>query len=218
MDAVQALRKTVARLRGPGGCPWDREQTHQTLAQCLIEETAELLEAIDEEDFEWMREELGDVLLQVVFHAQLNEEAGRFGLEAVADEVNAKLIRRHPHVFGGEPLETTGEVLKQWDAIKAREKQSSRRKEGDGSLEMPPRQLPALLFAREAFKRLGKAGCALPEGVDAAALNERAEAMTEESAGRELFELAATCRLAGIDPESALRRYAAAALRTTRSG
>src|ERR1051326_4728798 len=100
MSAIEDLRKTIARLRGPGGCPWDQEQTHAMLVRCLIDEASELIDTIDRGDFPHMREELGDVLIQVVFHAQLAEEAGHFDLEDVAREVNEKLIRPHPHVFG----------------------------------------------------------------------------------------------------------------------
>src|SRR5580698_9839091 len=122
MSAIDDLCSTVARLRAPDGCPWDREQTHQTLTRCLIDECSELLDTIDRMDLPHMREELGDVLIQVIFHAQLAEEAGRFDLEDVAREVNEKLIRRHPHVFGDGKLETSAQVLTQWDLIKAREK------------------------------------------------------------------------------------------------
>ena len=112
MEEVNALKKTVANLREPGGCPWDQEQTHQSLTICLVEECSELLEAIDNLDFELMREELGDLLLQVVMHARLAEEEGHFNFEDVARDIDAKLIRRHPHVFGeGIHLESSGEVL-----------------------------------------------------------------------------------------------------------
>jgi len=113
MSAIEELRLTIARLRGPGGCPWDQEQTHGTLVRCLIDEVSELIDTIDRLDFPHMREELGDVLIQVVFHAQLAEEAGHFDLEAVAREVNDKLIRRHPHVFGEGRLDTSDEVITQ---------------------------------------------------------------------------------------------------------
>src|ERR1051326_6569515 len=115
MSALADLRQTIARLRGPGGCPWDQEQTHASLVRCLIDEASELIDTIDRGDFPHMREELGDVLIQVVFHAQLAEEAGHFDLEDVAREVNEKLIRRHPHVFGDNKLRTSDEVLVQWE-------------------------------------------------------------------------------------------------------
>ncbi len=122
MSAMEDLRRTIARLRGPGGCPWDQEQTHATLARCLIDECSELLDTIDRLDLPHMREELGDVLIQVIFHAQLAEEAGHFDLEDVAREVNEKLVRRHPHVFGPGRLETSDQVLVPWEQIKATEK------------------------------------------------------------------------------------------------
>ncbi|MDR0353966.1 MAG: MazG family protein [Opitutaceae bacterium] len=122
MSAIHELRQTIARLRAPGGCPWDREQTHASLTRCLIDECSELLETIDALDMPHMREELGDVLIQVVFHAQLAEEAGHFDLDDVAREVNEKLIRRHPHVFGGSRLATSEQVLVKWEQIKAQEK------------------------------------------------------------------------------------------------
>ena len=114
----------MARLRAPDGCPWDQEQTHQSIARCLVEEAAEVLEAIDTENSELLREELGDLLLQVVFHAQIEEEAGRFDLEDVAREISEKLVRRHPHVFGDpdDKEEDANAVIDRWEKIKAEEK------------------------------------------------------------------------------------------------
>jgi XTP/dITP diphosphohydrolase/tetrapyrrole methylase family protein/MazG family protein len=122
MQAMDELKTTIARLRAPDGCPWDQEQTHASLVRCLIDEVSELIETIDRGDLPHMREELGDVLIQVVFHAQLAAEAGAFTLEDVAREVNEKLVRRHPHVFGTGKLGTSDEVLVQWEQIKAQEK------------------------------------------------------------------------------------------------
>ncbi|HVU39330.1 MAG TPA: MazG family protein, partial [Opitutales bacterium] len=130
MSAIDDLRHTMARLRGPGGCPWDIEQTHQSICDCLVEEVAELLDAIDRNDFPHMREELGDLLLHVVMHAQMASEAGQFNFDDVAREINDKLIRRHPHVFGDVNLPDTDAVLKQWDAIKAAEKKNGPAAEG----------------------------------------------------------------------------------------
>src|SRR6185312_11490244 len=118
MSAIDDLRQTMARLRGPGGCPWDQEQTHASLVRCLIDEVSELIDTIDRNDLPHMREELGDVLIQVVFHACLAEEAGQFNFDDVARDINEKLIRRHPHVFGSGKLETSAQVLAQWDVIK----------------------------------------------------------------------------------------------------
>ena len=124
MSAIDDLIQTMARLREPGGCPWDQEQTHASLVRCLIDETSELIDAIDRGDLPHMREELGDVLIQVVFHARLAEEAGQFTFDDVAREINEKLIRRHPHVFGSGKLDTSEQVITQWDAIKATEKKN----------------------------------------------------------------------------------------------
>ncbi|MGH8017439.1 MAG: nucleoside triphosphate pyrophosphohydrolase [Opitutaceae bacterium] len=198
----------MARLRAPDGCPWDREQTHASLAPYLIEECCELLEAIDREDFSHMEEELGDVLLQVVFHAQLAEEAGRFDLEAVARGISDKLVRRHPHVFGENRLETSSEVLRQWEQIKRAEKGVAAG-EPDPFIKPAPGTLPALLRAVDVYKQLSRKH-ALPAGGavhDESAVAQAAESLTEAAAGRKLFELAAACRRAGIDPESALRRH-----------
>lgn len=203
---VQALVETVARLRGPGGCPWDQEQTHQTLTEHLIEECAELIDTIDRHDLDHMREELGDVLLQVVLHAQIASESEGFDLEAVAHDINAKLIRRHPHVFGENKLETSDQVLKQWDQIKAGEKADAGKVHDP--LAAPPARLPALLYARDVYKRLQKA-----ERLDTVAAEDRAAqalaaGLDELTAGAQLFALVAACRRAKVDPEAALRRYA----------
>lgn len=195
----------MARLRAPGGCPWDIEQTHHSLTETLVEETAELLEAIDKEDFPHMCEELGDVLLQVVFHAQMAAEAGHFNFDDVARGINEKLVRRHPHVFGDLDLADTEAVLVNWEKIKAEERKD---KPAPTTVlkELPPR-LPALLFARDTFKAIRKQG---REAVLAEGLAESAEAsadVSEEELGEALFALAASAREAGLDPEAALRRY-----------
>ena len=214
MSALDDLRVTIARLRGPGGCPWDQEQTHASLVRCLIDEVSELIETIDRQDFPHMREELGDVLLQVVFHAQLAEEAGRFGLEDVAREVNEKLIRRHPHVFGNGRLETSDEVLVQWDRIKAQEKASAGGPPGAPGLfkELPPR-LPALMFAEAVWKQIGQRGLPADGVVDAPQVRTLGGQLTAEALGRRLFELAAAAREAGLDPEGALRLHAESVMR-----
>lgn len=195
----------MARLRAPDGCPWDREQSHASLAPFLIEECCELLEAIDRADFAHMQEELGDVLLQVVFHAQLAAEAGRFDLESVARGIADKLVRRHPHVFGENRLQTSDEVLDQWHKIKAVEKGLA----PDAPpplVKALPATLPALRRAYEVYKELLKKN-ALPATYDNAAVEQLAAGLDEASAGQKLFALAAACRRAGLDPESALRRH-----------
>ena len=119
VSEIQRLRDIVFKLRAPDGCPWDREQTHLSLSRCLVEEASEVLEAIDCDDSELMEEELGDLLLQVVMHACLAEEVGRFDLEDAARGINEKLIRRHPHVFGDDAgqINSSAEVLDRWEQI-----------------------------------------------------------------------------------------------------
>src|SRR5471032_694408 len=154
MSAIDDLRQTIARLRGPGGCPWDQEQTHATLVRCLIDEVSELIDTIDRNDHPHMREELGDVLIQIVFHACIAEEQGLFNFDDVAREINEKLIRRHPHVFGTGKLETSEQVLVQWDVIKATEKKNGPVASGLFK-DLPPR-LPALMFAEAVWKQIEK--------------------------------------------------------------
>jgi XTP/dITP diphosphohydrolase/tetrapyrrole methylase family protein/MazG family protein len=206
MSAIEDLRKTIARLRGPGGCPWDQEQTHATLVRCLIDEVSELIDTIDRLDFPHMREELGDVLIQVVFHAQLAEEAGHFDLEAVAREVNEKLIRRHPHVFGEGKLDTSEQVVTQWEAIKALEKKNAAPKQGVFKT-LPPR-LPALMFAEAVWKQIDKQALPVGEAVDVAQIKALGAQLDEATLGRMLFELTASARAKGLDPEGALRLHA----------
>lgn len=208
MSAIDDLRQTVARLRAPDGCPWDREQTHQTLARCLIDECSELLDTIDRRDLPHMREELGDVLAQVVFHAQLAAERGDFNFDDVAREINEKLVRRHPHVFGTGHLNTSEEVLVQWDAIKRVEKQAGRRTEPPVFKHLPP-QLPALMFAEAVWKQMEKKKLPVGGLVDTAKIGRLGGKLTEASLGRMLFELAAACGPGNLDPEGALRRETA---------
>ncbi|WP_415907330.1 nucleoside triphosphate pyrophosphohydrolase [Oleiharenicola sp. Vm1] len=205
MSAIDDLRQTMARLRAPDGCPWDREQTHATLARHLIDECSELLDTIDRGDIPHMREELGDVLLQVVFHAQLAAERGDFTFDDVAREINDKLVRRHPHVFGDATAGNAEQVIDVWEGIKAQEKAAAGKVESQVFKKLPPR-LPALLFAEDVAKRIEKQRLPADGVVDAAAIARRAEALTPEAAGRALYELAAACRARGIDPELALRR------------
>jgi MazG family protein len=202
-SAIDELRQTMVRLRAD--CPWDREQTHQSLARCLIDECSELLETIDRQDFPHMREELGDVLIQVVFHSLLAEEAGRFDFDDVVREINAKLIRRHPHVFGDGRLEHTSQVLSQWERIKEEEKPASANR-AKMFKELPPR-LPALMFAEAIWKQIGKKKLPAEGVVDGSTVASLASDLTDDELGRRLFELAAAARAHGLDPEGALRRY-----------
>ena len=208
MTAIEKLRATVAALRDPvTGCPWDIEQTHQSLCACLIDECSELLDTIDRADIPHMREELGDVLLQVVMHAQLAAEAGNFTFDDVAADIDAKLVRRHPHVFGDSgQLRDSAAVLKRWDEIKAAEKAHAPKP--DGPFKHLPPQLPALRYAHDVYKQIRKKNLPADGVVDVSTIDDTAAGLTEAQAGRALFNLAAACRVAGIDPESALRRQA----------
>jgi MazG family protein len=205
MSPIDALRQTMEKLRAPDGCPWDREQTHQTLARCLIDECSELLETIDKNDSAHMREELGDVLIQVVFHAQLASERGEFNFDDVAHDINEKLIRRHPHVFGTGQAEDSAKVIEVWEQVKAQEKAAAGKTDSAIFKKLPPR-LPALMFAEEVDKRIAKNQLPADGVVDDVSVKNLAESLTEAEAGRRLYELAAACRLQGIDPEMALRK------------
>lgn len=209
MSALDDLRETIARLRAPDGCPWDQEQTHESLVRCLIDEVSELIETIDRRDFSHMREELGDVLIQVVFHAQLAEEAGHFDLEAVAREVNEKLIRRHPHVFGEGKLHTSDQVLVQWDQIKAQEKKTSAASASPSVFKTMPPRLPALMFAEAAWKQIEKKNLPADGLVNHAEIAALAEGLNDQTLGEKLFQLAAAARACGLDPEGALRLHTA---------
>ena len=210
MSEIQRLRELMARLRAPDGCPWDQEQTHQSIARCLVEEAAEVLEAIDTENTELLREELGDLLLQVVFHSQIEEEAGRFDLEDVVREISEKLIRRHPHVFGDpdDKEEDANAVIDRWEKIKAEEKKAKGEHTEKQLFKNLPPQLPSTLFAHEVHKQASKQGLVGAGEWDEAQVMAIAEGLDEEKAGRVLFEWVAACRLRGIDPESALRKFA----------
>ncbi len=215
MSAMEDLRRTIARLRAPGGCPWDQEQTHATLVRCLIDECSELIDTIDRNDLPHMREELGDVLIQVIFHAQLAEEAGKFDLEDVAREVNEKLIRRHPHVFGDGKLDTSDQVITQWEAIKAQEKAAT----GNGSGTTPkvfkdqPPRLPSIMFAEAIWKQMEKKKLPVEGLVDVAQVNALGTQLDEVMLGKMLFELTAAARAKGLDPEGALRLHTAKLMR-----
>ena len=151
-----------ARLRGPDGCPWDREQTHESLKTYLLEETYEVLEALDSGDDTKVAGELGDLLLQIVFHAQLAQESGRFDVAEVIERIHTKLVRRHPHVFGNTEAKTAAQVLKNWEQLKKEERQAEGGQKGDGAaasvLDGVPRTLPALLEAYQLTRRAANVG------------------------------------------------------------
>ncbi len=183
------LVEIVHLLRQPGGCPWDREQTHQSIRRNFLEETYEALEAIDEDSPAHMCEELGDVMLQVVFHSEMEREAGRFTADDVCDGVCKKLILRHPHVFGDVEVSGPGEALDSWDAVKRREKGQERFTD---TLEAVARTLPANWRAEKLMKKAGKAGFRWES------LDEALQKLSEESA--ELREAVAS----GADPAEEL--------------
>lgn len=206
MSALHQLRKTIARLRAPGGCPWDQAQTHATLVRCLIDEVSELIETIDRDDLVHMREELGDVLIQVYFHAQIAEEAGHFDLEDVAADVNEKLVRRHPHVFGDHArLETAGQVVTKWEEIKATETKAGPAQ--TGLFKPQPPRLPASMFAEAAWKQIQKQQLPVPESAREPEVTDIARDLTPETLGEQLWVLMAAARSRGLDPEGALRHH-----------
>ena len=215
MSAIEDLQRTMARLRAPqGGCPWDQEQTHASLVRCLIDEVSELIDTIDRNDLAHMREELGDVLIQVVFHAQIAAEQGLFTFEDVARDINAKLIRRHPHVFGTGKLETSEQVIVEWERIKATEKKNGLAPAGAALFkELPPR-LPALMFAEAVWKQIQKKEIPVDDVVDRGRVQAIGRELNEASLGKMLFEIAAAARSQGLDPESALRLHATSVMRT----
>jgi len=207
------LIRVMARLRGPDGCPWDREQTHASLGWHLLEETHEVLDAIDAGDLDRLRDELGDVLLQVVFHAQMAADEGAWDVDDVAEGLVRKLIRRHPHVFGDAEVSGSDEVLVNWERIKAREKADAADPAAiDDDI---PATLPALARAAKVQRRAAGWGFewrstesamrALREEVDELERASTPEEV-EEEIGDVLFATASVARRHGVDAESALRR------------
>ncbi len=210
------LVQIMARLRGEGGCPWDREQTHESIKPYLIEETYEVLEAIDDQDPAKLREELGDLILQVVFHAQMAEEAGVFSIADVLATISDKLRRRHPHVFGDVKAETAQEVLFNWEQIKQAER---RREKGEASLlDGVPRELPALLRAHRLQEKASRVGFDWTEAQEVlrkveeelaelrTAMEGQAADRTEAEMGDLLFALVNLSRFIAVNPEEALRK------------
>ncbi|WP_442602092.1 nucleoside triphosphate pyrophosphohydrolase [Paenibacillus sp. KN14-4R] len=211
------LHEIVAILRSPEGCPWDRDQTHTSIRNNLIEETYEVLETIDDDDPDAMREELGDLLLQVMFHSQIEEETGVFSIYDVIQAINEKLIRRHPHVFGDRNANNAEEALANWDGIKAEEKRSKGIEPKEQSiLAGIPRDLPGLLKAWKLQKKAAKVGFDWPSALDV--LDKVQEELTEvreaiesghqpdqlEELGDLLFVIVNVARKLQIDPEEAI--------------
>lgn len=208
---VNDLVEIVRILRGPGGCPWDAEQTHQSIRRNFVEEAYEAVEAIDENSTAHLREELGDVLLQVALHAQMEAETGSFDMDGVADGICKKLIFRHPHVFGDRAVSGSSEVLSNWEDLKREEKGQSTHTD---ALEAVARSLPALWRAEKVQKKAKKAGFDWPDitGAVDKLYEELSEFKTavdegtnvEEELGDLLFSAVNAARFAKIDPEEAL--------------
>src|SRR5712664_417346 len=209
---IQAIFEVVARLRAPDGCPWDREQTHESLRPYLLEETYELLEAIDAADETKIKEELGDLLLQVAMHAEIAAQEGLFNAAEVSEAVAAKMVKRHPHVFGTTSVADADEVLRNWEHQKAHEA----RKEGkeESVVDRVPKTLPALAWTLGLQKRAARVG------FDYASPNEAAESLAEEARelasaddarrtfeemGDLLFAMVSLARQLKVNPEDALR-------------
>jgi uncharacterized protein YabN with tetrapyrrole methylase and pyrophosphatase domain len=196
-DAIKELLTVMARLRGPGGCPWDIEQDHRTLRWHAVEEVYELMDAIEAGDDHEMVEELGDLLLQVIFHCQMAKERGAFDFETVAKIIAEKLVRRHPHVFGNAKAKTVAAVWTQWEQIKKAEKQGTRH-ERPSALDGIPKHLPALMRAEKLVKKATKAGL-IESGTKQKTSQSKAEV------ARELFALAKYARERGWSAEELLR-------------
>lgn len=207
----------MARLRAPGGCPWDLEQSFDSIKPYTLEETYEVLDAIDRRDWANLSEELGDFILQAVFYAQMAAEEDKFGIEDALDAINEKLVRRHPHVFGDASAETAGDVKRRWDEIKSDEKKSKGKTE-ESLLSGVPRSLPALVEAQQVASRAAGAGFDWenPEQVIeklheelaefAEARKKESQEELEDEMGDLLFVLVNLARFVKVDPEQALRK------------
>ncbi|HWB83742.1 MAG TPA: nucleoside triphosphate pyrophosphohydrolase [Bryobacteraceae bacterium] len=216
-EKFQKLVEIMARLRGPGGCPWDREQTFDSIKPYTLEETYEVLEAIDRRQWNELAEELGDFLLQAVFYAQMASEQELFSVGDALDAINQKLVRRHPHVFGEESAQTAGDVNRIWGKIKAAEKRAKGEEE-TGLLDSVPRALPALVEAQQITSRAAGVGFDWenPDQVIeklheelaefAEARQNAAQAELEGELGDLLFVLVNLARFVKVDPEQALRK------------
>ena len=212
MDDLLAI---MAILRGENGCPWDREQDHDTIRKNFLEETYEVLDAIDNRDLDGLKEELGDVLLQVVFHSRMEEEAGNFRFDDVCDGICKKLIHRHPHIFGDVVATDSGQVLRNWDALKKEEKGQATAAD---TLYSVPKALPALMRAEKVQGRAAKAGFDYPDldwamGDFLSEVDELREAIKEgdkphqqEELGDLLFSAVNLARFLKLDPEESLAK------------
>jgi MazG family protein len=222
-DEFRRLVDVMRRLRGPDGCPWDREQTIHSLRGFVLEETYEVLDAIDRSDHEALRSEIGDLIFEGVFLARIEEDAGHFAVADSLQEINEKLIRRHPHVFGDDStrerpkVDTAGKVVEQWEQIKSREQKSGG--ERASLLRGVPRSMPALLRAHEIGTRVAAVGFDWPTSAEVvdkieeevgelrnAVRSAEGRERAEEEMGDLLFSIANLSRKLGIEPESALRK------------
>lgn len=209
LDKFDTFVRIIERLRGPGGCPWDKEQTHASLRPNLLSEAYEVLEALDEGQPEKLREELGDLLLQIVLHAQIAADDKEFSIGDIIEGISRKIIRRHPHIFGSTQIRDAREVMHNWEALKKDE-----REEGTSMLEGVPKSMPALAYALEISRRAVRVGFEWPdiegvieklaEEVEEITLSESREEKAREF-GDLLFTLVNVARWEGIDAESALR-------------
>ncbi|GBE06849.1 MAG TPA: nucleoside triphosphate pyrophosphohydrolase [Nitrospirae bacterium] len=211
--AIDDLIRIMEALRGPQGCPWDREQSRDSLKPFLVEELYELLEALDEGDPDKVREELGDLLFQIVFHCQISKEMGQFDMNDVIDTISKKMISRHAHVFGNDKLETTEELLKRWDEHKKQEG-----KNRDSVLEGVPGTLPALLRAHRLQDKASRVGFDWAKIEDVfkkldeelsefrQALDKKEPEAIEEELGDIFFVLVRVSNFVGVNPEDALRK------------
>ncbi len=213
-DPFARLVAIMEKLRAPDGCPWDLEQSYDSLKKYLVEEAYEVIEAIDDRDFQQLAEELGDLMLQPVFLAQIAKEQGLFSITDSLNAINEKLIRRHPHIFGDGEAKTSDDVKKRWDEIKNQEK-ADKGKKTVGVLGGIPRSMPALSEAREISKRAAKVGFDWENsGQVIAKLHEELEELSradsdsekEDELGDLFFVLVNLARFHGVDPEEALRK------------
>jgi MazG family protein len=208
------LTRLMARLRAPGGCPWDRKQTFDSIKSYLLEETYEVMDAIDQSDWKGLQDELGDLLLQPVFFAEMAAEEGYFDIAKSLDAINQKLIRRHPHIFGDAQAETAEDVKRNWDAIKRQEKPEKE----EALLDAVPRNLPALVESDKIGRKVAEQGFDWPS-IDGAIekLKEEADELAEASLtsnqahiehelGDLLFTVVNVARFLKVDPEQALRK------------
>jgi tetrapyrrole methylase family protein / MazG family protein len=208
-DEFKRLIDIIAKLRAPDGCPWDRKQTHSSLREYLLEETYEALDALDNNDFAELRQELGDILLQIMLHSQIAQESGEFTLAEVIRDINSKLIRRHPHVFADVQVKNAEEVTQNWEAIKKKERQSQA-----SMLDSVPKQMPALAYSQDIQRRAAQTGFDW-ENIDGVIdklteeVQEFKKSVNQEEKNEEFgdlfFTLVNIARRMGVEPESSLR-------------